>query len=795
MPLLPPFLAALRTAFRSLRRRKRTTVLNVGGLALGVGVCLLAGLYVWTQLSYDHHHEDADRIVRIHETGEAYTYDEPWFYLQDFPGDVTATIFERRSAVVRGVGASGTETANQTDALFFAPPSVFDVFTYPLAQGDAASALSDPSSIVLSQEAAQTHFPDRNPIGQTLALPSKDEGTIDLTVSGVLEPLPTTLHVRPDYLVPIDNVAEEDGDINLWLYLYVRTHGSTTAAQVEAWLNEQRDERAPDLTRDLVAQPLTDIYLHSDLPEEIVPTGNLTYVWAFGIVGVLVLLIACINYVNLTTAQVAERMRGVGLRKTFGASRRQVAVHFLAESLLVTALSVSLGVLFASLAVPAFNQLAPDPVSLSRLWSPKGALLLASVTAITAVLAGAYPATYLSGLRPVQLFHSGTGTRTAQVALRRGLVVAQFVIAIGLTAVTVVVVQQTTLLADKDLGLDREHTLMVNTRLAGARGPTGVLSTDERTQRLDVVEQRLRQRADVKATGRAAYRPNSDYVFSRELASVQADGPSTEARIIFGTEGVSRAMGTSMAAGQRRDDAPEGIVINQAAANELGEAGRVGTPIQLGDTTTVIAGITENFHYQSLRSEIIPTFFLVSEMWRRDDYLFVRAEPGQATAVLEATRAVWAEVMPAGTFDYTFMDGEFAQMHRTDTQQRNLLLILAGITLLVACLGLIGLVAYLADRRRAEIGVRKALGASTATIVRLLSREVVIGLGIAFVLAVPLAYVAASTWLEQFAYRVALRPTAFVAAGFVVALFALGATASQTYRAAQIDPARAMRDE
>jgi putative ABC transport system permease protein len=704
------------------------------------------------------------RIVRIHETGEAYTYDEPWFYLEDFPGDIAASIFVPRSAVVRGESASGTETATTTDALFYASSSVFDVFTYPLAQGDAATALSAPSSIVLSQEAAQAHFPTRNPIGQTLTIPSKDEGedTLELTVSGVMEPLPTTLHVRPDYMVPAENIAEDNGEFYVWLYLYVRTQGSTTAAQVETWLNEQRDTRDPDLERDLIAQPLTDIYLHSDLPEEIAPTGNATYVWAFGIVGVLVLLIACINYVNLTTAQVAERMRGVGLRKTFGASRRQVAVHFLAESLLVTGLSVAAGVLLASLAVPGFNQLAPDPISLSRLWSAEGVLLLLGVTAVTAVLASAYPAAYLSGLRPVQLFRSGTVADRGQVALRRSLVVAQFAIAIGLAAVTTIVVQQTNFLADKDLGLDREHTLMVNTRLAGAPS-RGVLSTDERTRRLDIIEQRLRQRPDVRATGRATYRPNSDYVFFQELSAPREDGPTTTARVIGVTEGASRAMGIPMVAGRRLDEAPEGILINQAAADQLGEAGRVGATVQMGgrmmrDTTTVIAGITENFHYQSLRTEITPTFIDRSEYWRTDDYFFVRAEPGQANAVLEATRAAWTEIMPAGTFDYMFM-------------------------------------AYLADRRRAEIGVRKALGASALSIVKLFSREVAVGLGVAFIVAAPIAFVAASTWLDQFAYRVEPGPVAFVGAGLVVAVVALGATASQVYRATQIDVATAIRQE
>ena len=800
---MSPLFAALRAAARTLRRRWRTTLLSVGGLALGVSVCLLAGLYVWTQLSYDRFHEDAEDIYRVHEESAAYTYDDPYRYLtEEFAGDIQATAFWKGAAVVRTPAQTGTmdasETrAKQTSSLYYVPPSAFDVFTYPLAQGDPETALQDPASIVLSHEAAATHFPDANPMGQTLLVPTDDGASLELTVTGVLEPLPRTLHVRPDYLVPLDTQRDEDGELYAWLYVYVRTGGSTTIGDVTTWLNEQRDARQPRRTQEIVAQPLLDIYLHADLPEEIAPTGNVTYVWAFGIVGLLVLLIACINYVNLTTAQVAERMRGVGLRKTFGASRGQVAGHFLAESGIVTSGSVGLGLFLASAAAPGFNQLAPDPVTLAWLWSVEGAALLAGVTVLTAFLSSAYPAVFLSDLRPVQLFRGSARTTTGQGALRRGLVVTQFAIAIALTAVTWVVVQQTEYLADKDLGLDREHTLMVNTRLAGTAGE-GILSTEERSQRLDVVEQHLRARADVRATGRMAYRPNSDYVFFQNLSLPDATDEPVEARLMLGTEGVTRAMGIPLLNGQRLDDAPEGILINQAAADQLGDGATVGAPIRVGgmrDTTTVIAGILKNFHYQSLRSQITPAFFQPAGFWREDEYLFVRAQPGRATVVLDATREVWSEVMPAGTFDYTFMDGEFAEMHRADRQQRNLLLILAGVALFVACLGLVGLVAYLADRRRAEIGVRKTLGASAMSIVQLFTKDVLTGLAVAFALAVPVAYVAASAWLEQFAYRIAMGPLEFMGAGLLVALVALGAAASQAWRAAQIDPALAVREE
>jgi putative ABC transport system permease protein len=684
----------------------------------------------------------------------------------------------------------------QTEHLYWASESVFEVFTYPLARGTPGTALQDPGSVVLSRDAAQTHFPDQNPLGKTLVLP-RDTAALELTVTGVLEPLPTALHVRPDYIVPFQNIVDEDGSVGYWFHLYVQTHGSTTIGGVVDWLNEQRAARNEKSDYDrpaLQAQPLLDIYLYSDLDEEIAPTGNLTYVLAFGIVGLLVLLVACINYVNLTTAQVRERMRDVGLRKTFGASRGQVAGHFLAESGLVTIVSVGIGLGLATGAVPAFNRLAPDPVSLDRLWSLEGGGLLLGVTGLTALLASAYPAAYLSGLRPAQLFRGenrGMGDRSG---LRRGLVVLQFAIAIALVAVTTIVVQQTAYLADKDLGLDREHTLMVNTRFAKEQ-----LSDAERARRLDVIEQQLRRRPDVRASGRMAYRPDSDYVFFQELSPPDSDSIGVEARMIWGTEGVSRALGLSLVAGQRLDEAPEGILLNRAAAEALGEAGQVGRQLQLRlmmkDTTTVVAGITENFNYQSLRSEITPVYMSATSLARTDDYLFVRADSGATDAVLDATREVWTEVMPGGTFDYTFMDDEFAAMHRADRQQRNLLLILAGVALLVACLGLVGLVAYVADRRRGEIGVRKTMGATVPSIIGLFTKDVLRWLGAAFVVAVPVSYLAASWWLGQFAYRVEIGPAAFLGAGLLVGVFAVAAAASQAYRAARIDPAVAMRDE
>lgn len=785
-------IASLRSAYRLLRRRWRTSLLNIGGLVLGVAVCLLAGLYVGTQLGYDQHHEDADRIVRIHEDQGAYTYDDPWRYMADFPGDAAATVLLRTSGVVRGQTASGTETLRRTESLVYTTPTAFDVFTYPLAQGDPGSALSDPSSIVLSDEAAQTHFPGRNPIGETLTVPDvEDRGTMEFTVTGVMEPLPSALHVRPDYLVPFDNLTDEKGETWRWIYLYVRTQGSTTDQDVVKWLNEERDRRMPQNRHELVAQPLTDIYLNSDLRQEIAPTGTMAYVWAFGIVGVLVLLIACINYVNLTTAQVAERMRGVGLRKTFGASRRQVASHFLAESLLVTALAVMGGVVLASLAVPSFNAFAPDPVALDRLWSGTGLGLIAGVAVVTAVLASAYPVLALSRLRPIQLFH-GQGRNGSGRAMRRGLVITQFAIAIGMMAVTGVVVQQTNYLATKDLGVDREHTLILSTNLLDA-------PMEERHQQVNEVERRLRQQQGIRATGRMSMRPNLDgMMFTDKLVVPGSD--TVNVRPLVGSEGMTRAVGIPLAAGQRLDEVPEGILINRAAAKKLGDA-EVGSPIYVKnnyrrlDTLSVIAGVLEDFHFASLRSEIVPTYFRVDDDWRIDNNLIVRSKPGQAVDVLSRARAMWEEVMPAGTFDYTFMDEEFAQIHRADTQQRNLLLLLAGITLLVACLGLIGLVAYISDRRQAEIGIRKTLGASVLSIIILLSKEILVGLGIAFVVAVPLAYSIGASWLESFAYRIELGPAVFIASGMLVALVALAATASQAYRAAQIDPAVAVREE
>jgi putative ABC transport system permease protein len=796
---MPPLFSSLRTASRILINRWRTTFLNVGGLALGIATFLLAGLYVWTQLSYDHAHEGAERMYRIHEENRAHTFDEIWFDLRDaFPGSATAAMFIPVDGLVQSLSPAGEPSVNwQSDDFYYASPSVFDVFTYPLARGSARTALADPGSIVLSQEAAERLFPDRDPMGQTVVPPGTPRR--EYTVTGILQPLPKTLHVRPDFLAPVENLAEENGEYFYWVYVYVKTAGATTGADVVAWLNEQRAQREGSDASPLIAQPLLDVWLGDSLMEEIAPTGNRNYVWAFGIVGLLVLLIACVNYVNLTTAQISERMREVGLRKTFGASRGHVASFFVTESLLVTTTAAAAGLGLALSILPFVREHVPDPIVADRLASVEGAAFFFTVIAVTTLVSSAYPAAVLSNLRPARLFrskHGPTGTGT----VRRVLVVGQFAMTMALAAVTFVVVQQTRYLGQKDLGLDREQTLMVNTRVAGASS-YGVMSTGERRQRLDRIEQRLKQYPEITATGRMAYRPNSDFVFFQTLQSPNAEEAEAEARLMFGTEGVSRALGIDLVEGRRLDEAPEGILINRAAADRLGEAGTVGArvtldrPPMMGDTTTVVAGILENFHYQSLRTEITPAFLYASEISRRDDYLFVRAAPGKSAAVENLVREAWDEVMPTGTYSASFMDQEFAQMHAADRQQRTLLLVLAGIALGVACMGLVGLVTYVADRRRAEIGIRKTLGATSLSIVHLLTRDVATGLGIAAVLAAPVAYLAASTWLDQFAYQVDLQPTPFLASAAIVGVLALLACATCALQAAQTDPARAVREE
>jgi len=796
-------ISSLRHALRLLRLRWRTSALSIGGLALGIGVAVLAGLFVLSQWSVGWAHEDAESIYRVHEPGEAYTYDDELFYIQDAYGDaVSVAAFVKEEGVVlnRSAGASGG--SRRSEALFYTTPEVFEVFSYPLAQGDAGTALQNPSSIVLSQEAAADHFPDGHALGQTLRIPGDTE-PLDLTVTGVMKPLPSNMHVRPDYLVPMANMAEEDGDIIKWINVYVKTQRSPSIDQVvastETWRRAEEVRRSDDA---LTYTPLTDIYLYSDVDEEIAPTGSLVYVTAFGVVGILILIIACINYVSITTAQMGERLRSVGLLKTFGANRMQVAGHFVMEAFATTMTAVLAGLVFAATAVPIFNQLAPDPIDLSRLATPSGVGLIFGVMVFTMVLSSAYPALYLSGLHPTDLFQKRGGVG-GRARVRKALVVTQLALALGLTAVTVVIVQQSLFLAEKDLGLDREHTLMVNTRYAGTAGESGVLSTEERSRRLDVIETQLAARSDVRATGRMAYRPNSDWVFFRSVTlpapDSSAEPTEVRARVLYSTPGITDALGLKMVEGQGFKQAPEGIIVNRKAASILGPRATAGAAVDLrrmrNDTTTVIAGIVEDFHFESLRSEIRPVVFLNADFWRADEYLMVRSEPGASRPVREAVEAAWTDVMPPATFAAQYMDQEFEQMHRADHQQRNLLLILAGLTLLVSCLGLTGLVSYLADRRKGEIGVRKTLGATVSSIVMLFTHEVVRGLGVATLIGLPLAYLIATEWLAQFAYRISPGIVVGIVSITVVGAVAMGATALQAYRAATADVVASLRDE
>ena len=785
---------------------------------------ILAGLFVISQYSVGRHHDGAASIYRIHEEGNAYTYDDEFFHIRDALGDrASVAALVREEGVVGRIasGSSGIREAGgsfRSDNIFYANPEVFDVFTYPLAEGDAETALNDPASIVLSAQVAARQFPDESPIGRTLTIPS-DDGLIEMTVTGVMKPVPANGFMRPDYLVPIANLEEEDGGIWKWINVYARLKPGTEIQDLLASLESFRE--ANDVRRadsPIMATPLTDIYLHTQHDEEIAPTGSFVYVAAFAIVGFLILLIACINYVTITTAQMGERLRSVGLRKTFGAGRSQIVFDFIAESSLTTTFAFVVGGLTALSAIPAFNRIAPRPISAEQLFTLEGVLLMLGVLVFTVALASGYPAFRLSKLRPKELFDQNRRPGGSGL-VRKGLVTVQLALAVALTAVTVVIVQQSMYLANKDLGLDREHTLMVNTRYAGTAGESGVLSTDERSRRLDIIEARLRARADVLATGRTAYRPNSDWVFfhriqlaegkaQSEIAAtdaeedgedtVSSEAPRIAARIMFSTEGITEALGLELLDGKRLSEAPEGVIINRKAADQLGEGARAGAPVYTsnmrGDTLSVIAGIVENFHFETLREDIRPVIIKKAGFWREDEYLLVRSEPGETREVRAAVESVWNEVMPPATFDATYMDQEFNAMHVSEYKQRTLLLILAGLTLLVSCIGLIGLVAYVADRRRAEIGVRKTLGASARSIVGLFTRDIGISLAIGSVIALPAAYAVAQIWLDQFAYRISPGVPMFAVAVGVVGVVALTATTSQAYRAATTDVVSALRD-
>lgn len=795
----------LKIVLRTLWKQKGYTTLNVGGLAVGMATCLLIGLYIQDELYYDDFHPRADQIQMMMvgdstDQQPSTPYPLGRILSNEVPGvkHVTQTKREGEQWPVR-YEAEGRRI-QRTQHVLKADSSFFRVFTgFPLYRGTRGSVLDAPGEAVITESMAETFFGNGDPIGRTLAV---EEDTVHrYTVVGVTS-VPANSTVQFDMVTawtPVSSTLKTS-----WHDWPARTYARIKEGISSQQLGRAATQAAPleetSHLSTLSAMSLPDYYL-SDEYETGSFRGQVRYLYIFGSVALLVLLIAMVNYVNLVTAQAQQRVREVGVRKAMGARRAQVTRQFLTETLLLSGLALVVAIVLVSGSIPTFNTLFDKSLSLARAQHGWALLGGAGIVLAVTLLGGAYPALVLSGLRPTRILRGASITTTGSGGwLRKGLVVLQFTVSAGLILGTTVIYQQLDYVQTKHLGFDGEQVVTV------------ILDELDADQR-QLVRRRVRRSSHVMNATVSSLTPGSRarMVYPRttqELSpQVKTSGDKVLVHPVQVDTNYVETLGLNVVAGRTFASSAQvergrGYILNQAAVKEMGwtEDEAVGNSFRLTQNSDgppgKVIGVVENFHLASLRSPISPVVLAPElEFTPPESVLAARLAPNGISGGMEHLREVMSTVAPQVQFSYEFLDEKFDAMYRSEERLALIFATFAIIALIVACMGLFGLAAFAAQRRTREIGVRKALGASVTHIVGLLSKEYAVLVTVALVIGLPAAYVWIQQWLNEFAYRVDVGAGTFVVtAGLVLGVAGL-AVSSHAIRAARTDPAQTLRDE
>jgi putative ABC transport system permease protein len=790
---------------RNIRRQRGYAAINIFGLAVGLACCLLIALFVRDELAYDRFHERADRIHRVVIDGTASDTPTDEFAVTSRPiGPALVETYPDIEAFVRLAPYDPTVRHRGEyvygEKVFFADPSFFEVFSFPLLEGDPATSLRDPYTLVLTESAARRYFPDGDALGQSLTLNDQHE----VEVTGIMRDVRPTSHFTFDMLVSFATydalvpVPAQGEWLNLGIYTYVLLRPGANAAAVEAQIADHVHRVWGEVLDQinirvaLALEPITGIYLHSQRKYQIGPTSSAWTVYAFLAIALFVLLIACVNYMNLATARSLQRAREVGVRKTLGASRSGLVRQFLGESVLVALLALVAALILVAAALPLFNAVAGKELSYFAILAPTFLLTLLAATVVVGLLAGSYPALVLSGFLPALVLKGEFRTSRHGAHLRQGLVVFQFAVSVALIVGTVAVIQQLNYVRSQDLGFDQEHLVVIDAR---------AVPSAQRTQRHETAKEALLRHPGVLHAAASSATPGNEPGLTITQAEGMEEGEIHRFHTLSADHDFVDAFGIAMAAGRPFSRSYEtdvdAALINETAAREIGwtpvEAIGRWVSIGGGGQERPVVGVIRDYHHLSLHQQVEPMLIaMLPSMYTR---FTVRLDGRQLPAAIDHLRETWGELFPGYPFDYAFVDDTFQEQYGGEARLSRIIGAFAGLAILVACLGLFGLAAFTAEQRRREVGVRKVLGASVAHLVGLLSKDFLKLVAIAFALGSPLAYWGMTRWLEGFAYRVTLGPGLFVAAGLIALVIALVTVSGQALRAATADPVKAIRAE
>jgi putative ABC transport system permease protein len=789
----------IKIAFRNFRKHKTFSVINVLGLAMGISTCFLIYLYVAYELSYDTYHKNLERIYRVvnyNSTIPNHNYTSvPFAFgpaLQDeYPEIKTVSrVWFRDFFVANGL-------ARFQENIMYADSSLFSVFSFHVLTGNGGAALKEPFSVVISKSAEKKYFGGKNALGKHLEL-KNDFVKYNATVTGVIEDIPANSSFRSDIIVSMSTLSGklEPGIDHQWtgpigdtyILLTDEHSANTLSAKLPSFVKAHRDKLINEKSFMLELEPLKSVYLNGKYPAR--ERGNINNVYAFSIIAAFILCLAAINFINLTTARAAERAKEVGILKIIGSSRPQLIARLLGDSLVLSFFAFVLSVLICSMLIPAFNDMAGKVITEEIIHHPKQLLLLFGFSLFIAIAAGLYPSYIISAFKPTDVIKGQFKTGKQGVMLRKILVVSQFTISTALIIGTIIVNQQLKYIRTQQLGFKKNEMLVID------------FHRDQEVKRqLPVIKQQLTQLPNVLSAAASSGIPNSGF----EPADYEIENKSgvmehLAVPLYMVDEDFFNEYQIPMLAGRSfskdfTTDFRESLIVNEAVATRLGFK----DPKEIlgkrfnGEGTGTIIGVVKNFHFLSLHESISPLIFRTFLPANR--YITLSIKSGNVPETIKEVQNRWSQLVPGRPLEYFFLDEAISRQYKSEENFGKLFNYFGVLAILISCLGLFGLTLFSTYQRNKEIGIRKILGANTFTIIRMLSKDLLKLVLIAFFIAIPISWYAMRNWLQEFAYHININTGAFLTAGLLSLVIALLTVSFQSIRAAIANPVDSLRSE
>ncbi|MEM1338821.1 MAG: ABC transporter permease [Bacteroidota bacterium] len=797
----------LKTSLRHIWKQKGLSLVKIGGLALGFSAFLLLCIYLKHELSYDSFYPDKGNLYRV-----TTKYLEEDFYGVDYPAPLAKALVNDYPEIEKAgryipanwfnrIRPSKQQENFHEQGFAYVDPDLLKLLHIPMLRGEYTTAMAQPNTLLLSKSKAEKYFPNTNPLGQKLIINNNTDTFYEIV--GVFEDFPSNSHLDFDFLISLAGIEFWPGEQTYWganMYdVYVRLAKNANLQEVNQKLSSittkyflpswtarnfsNPEDIAKNLKHEL--QPITEIYLSSKDIRDNLPHGNRQLLWLFAVSGILIVLIACINFINLSTARYTIRSKEIGLRKVVGAGKKQIVSQFLTESILFSVLALVLGVLLANFLLPFVNSLAGKSLVFS-FWTPGNIVILLFATIALGALTGLYPSVYLSKFKIGSNGQPNLNVTKGNYSFRNALVVFQFMISSILIICTLVVYLQMKFVSDKDVGFDKEHVMMIK-------------GTDVLGKKIDAFKEQLLQLNDVQQVSIGDYLPIEGT--SRYSDSFWKDGTqNVEQGINSQIWGVDHeyvpTLGIEITQGRNFDKTiasdSTAILVSETFLSKLGGNNGIGATITNKELKWKVIGVYKDFHFESLKNPIASSSLILGNS---NSMISTKLAAENLEGSLASIQQIWNTMSPSSQFRYDFLDEQFAKMHKTVEGTAKLFNAFALLAITIACLGLFSLTTFISERRRKEIGIRKVLGASVASVTSLISWEFLKLVLLAILIATPIGWYLMARWLEDFAYHIQLRWSIFFAAGGIAVLIAAITITYQSLKAALSNPVKSLRIE